>query len=66
MTLLLLGDSQLERVWASVRNNREGYRSGVFIPVKNFSQMINGFQGMSASVSCFVYHQTTEIILRRT
>ena len=51
MVLMLMADSQLERVWASVRNNREGYRTGLFVPVKNLSQLFNGVQSMTASVS---------------
>ena len=51
MALLLLADSQLERVWPNVKNNREAYRTGIFIPVKNFDQMLSGFQGITATVS---------------
>ena len=51
MVLLLMADSQFERVWANIRNNREGYRTRIFIPVKNLGQLVNGVQGMTASVS---------------
>ena len=54
MSLLLLADSQIERVWLNVRNNREAYRSAIFIPVKNHDQMLIGFQGIQSSVSSFV------------
>ena len=54
MVLLLMADSQFERVWANVRNNREGYRTGVFIPVKNLGQLVAGVQGMTASVSLII------------
>ena len=53
MALLLLADSQLERVWPNVKNNREAYRTGIFIPVKNHDQMLIGFQGIQSSVSSF-------------
>ena len=55
MVLMLMADSQLERVWASVRNNREGYRTGLFVPVKNLGQLVNGVQSMTASVSYDYY-----------
>ena len=55
MVLMLMADSQLERVWASVHNNREGYRTGLFVPVKNLSQLVNGVQSMTASVSYDFY-----------
>ena len=51
MSVLLLADSQVERVWPNVRNNREAYRTAIFIPVKNFDQMLSGFQGITATVS---------------
>ena len=51
MALLLLADSQLERVWPNVRNNREAYRTAIFNPVKNYDQMLTGFQGIQSSVS---------------
>lgn len=55
MVLMLMADSQLERVWASVRNNREGYRTGLFVPVKNLGQLFSGVQSMTASVSYDFY-----------
>lgn len=51
MSLLLLADSQIERVWLNVRNNREAYRSAIFIPVKNFDQLLNGFNSIQSTVS---------------
>ena len=51
MSLLLLADSQIERVWLNVRNNREAYRSAIFIAVKNFDQLLNGFNSIQSTVS---------------
>ena len=51
MSLLLLADSQIERVWLNVRNNREAYRSAIFVPVKNFDQLLNGFNSIQSTVS---------------
>jgi len=51
MSLLILGDSNVERAWLSVRNNRELLRTGNFIPVKRSDQMQAGFQAMTPNVS---------------
>ena len=55
MALLLLADSNAERIWLSVRNNRELLRSAIFVPVKCFDQMQAGFQAMLPSVSILVF-----------
>ena len=39
MSLLLLGDSNVERVWLNVRNNRELLRGAVFVAVKRFDRI---------------------------
>ena len=58
MALLLLADSQLERVWPNVRNNREAYRTAIFTPVKNFDQMLKGFMNIQSTVSLkFVWEE---------
>ena len=54
MVLMLMADSQLERVWASVRNNREGYRTGLFVPVKNRQAIMSGYQSITAAVSVLI------------
>ena len=51
MTLLLLGDSNVERSWLNVRNNRELLRGAVFVPVKRFDQIVTGFNSLIPSVS---------------
>ena len=55
MALLLLADSNAERIWLSVRNNRELLRSAIFVPVKRFDQMQAGFQTILPSVSILVF-----------
>ena len=50
MVLLLLGDSQVERVWPTVRLDRELLRDAIFFPVKNRASILSGFQSMTASV----------------
>ena len=58
MALLLLADSQLERVWPNVRNNWEAYRTAIFTPVKNFDQMLKGFMNIQSTVSLkFVWEE---------
>ena len=49
--LLILGDSQIERVWNNVRGNREVLRSALFVPVKNRNSMIPGMQAIKPTVS---------------
>ena len=51
MALMLLGDSNVERVWLNVCNNRELLRSAVVFSVKRFDQVQSGFQALVPSVS---------------
>ena len=51
MSLLLLGDSNVERSWLNVRNNRELLHGAVFVPVKRFDQIVTGFNSLIPSVS---------------
>ena len=53
MSLLLIGDSNVERIWLSVRNNREHLRSATFVPVKRLDQVPSCFQAITPSVSQF-------------
>ena len=53
MSLLLIGDSNVERIWLHVKENREHLRSAVFVPVKRIDQLSTGFQAITASVSKF-------------
>ena len=54
MSLLILADSQIERVWRNVRQNREILRTAEFVPVKRFNQMHDGFKAMKATVRPFL------------
>ena len=49
--LLILGDSQIERVWNNVRGNREMLRSALYFPVKNRNSLLAGFQAIKPTVS---------------
>ena len=51
MVMLLLGDSQVERVWPTVRLDREVLRDAIFIPVKNRQAIMTGYQSITAAVS---------------
>ena len=51
MVLLLLGDSQVERIWPTVRLDREMLRDAIFFPVKNRGSVSAGFQSITATVS---------------
>ena len=50
MVLLMLGDSQVERIWPSVRLDRELLRDAIFYPVKNREAVTHGFRSITASV----------------
>ena len=49
--LLILGDSQIERVWNNVRGNREMLQSAFYFPVKNRNSLLAGFQAAKPTVS---------------
>ena len=53
MSLLLIGDSNVKRIWLHVKENREHLRSAMFVPVKRIDQLSAGFQAITASVSIF-------------
>ena len=52
MSLLILADSQVERVWGNVRQNRELLQTASYVPVKRISQLQYGIRAMTAHV-CF-------------
>ena len=54
MVLLLLGDSQVERVWPTVRLDREVLRDAIFVPVKNRQGIMSGYQSITAAVSFLI------------
>ena len=47
----MIGDSNVERIWLHVMNNREHLRTGFFVPVKRMDQIQSSFQSLTASVS---------------
>lgn len=49
--LLVLGDSQVERVWNHVRGDREQLKSGLFFAVKSRAHLFSGFKSMKPGVS---------------
>ena len=51
MSLLILADSQVDRIWRNVRQNRELLRTAEYFPVKRVDQLAEGFKAMKASVS---------------
>ena len=51
MVLLILDDSQVERIWPSVRLDREVLRDAIYFPVKNRGSVMSGFKSITASVS---------------
>ena len=51
MSLLMLGDSNVERSWLNVRNNRDLLRGATFVPVKRYDQIVAGFSAVLPSVS---------------
>ena len=55
MSLLILADSQVERAWQSVRQNRELLRTATFFPVKQFQQLPDGVRAINAQVGYFIH-----------
>ena len=51
MSLLMLGDSNVERSWLNVQNNRDLLRGATFVPVKRYDQIVAGFSSVLPSVS---------------
>ena len=62
MSLLVLGESNVERAWLSVRNNRELLRSAVFVPVKRIDQLQAGFQAMTSNVRLIIFNFVSQLI----
>ena len=58
MVLLLLGDSQVERIWPSVRLDREVLRDAIYFPVKNRSAILSGYKSITAAVRIMVNAST--------
>ena len=65
MSLLIIADSQVERVWRNVRQNREMLRTATYIPVKRIGQLQDGVRAMTAQViiscSCCEFLQHVQI-----
>ena len=51
MSLLVLGDSNVELAWLHARNNREMLRTAIFVPVKQIDQLQPSYQSITPSVS---------------
>ena len=49
--LLVLGDSQIERVWNHVRGDREQLKAGLFFSVKSRAHLFHGFKQIKPTVS---------------
>ena len=54
MTLLVLGDSQVSRVWSAVKANRECLRTGSYEAVKNRDALIPALGGIGEKVCMFI------------
>ena len=55
MSLMLLADSNVERIWLNARNNREKLQTAIYVPVKRADQLQSGFLAMQSSVSIYCY-----------
>ena len=62
MSLLILADSQVERVWRNVRNNWELLQTATYVPVKRLGQLHDGVRSMTAQVRFYVYVLSTTLI----
>ena len=66
MTLLLLGDSNVERPWLNVRNNRDLLRTAVFVAV-NFVVAVIPNRGFSIAIDLLLKAHTvsSDVVLVR-
>ena len=65
MTLLVLGDSQVSRVWSAVKANRECLRTGSYEAVKNRDAIMPALGGIGEKV-CIRFFFFLFIYLGRT
>ena len=64
MSLLIIADSQVERAWRNVRQNRELLWTAIYVPVKRIGQLHDGVRAMTAQVrsdhlfhyKCYIYY----------
>ena len=54
MTLLVLGDSQVSRVWSAVKANRECLKTGSYEAVKNRDALMPALGGIGEKVCIFI------------
>ena len=68
MTLLVLGDSQVSRVWSAVKANRDCLRTGSYEAVKNRDAIMPALGGIGEKVCIrFIYlYGLIDIFLVRT
>ena len=68
MTLLVLGDSQVSRVWSAVKANRECLRTGSYEAVKNRDAIMPALGGIGEKVCIRFIHLSgsIDIFLVRT
>ena len=55
MTLLVLGDSQVSRVWSAVKANRECLKTGSYEAVKSRDALMPALGGIGEKV-CIIYY----------
>ena len=63
MVLLILGDSQVQRIWPSVRLDREVLRDAIYFPVKSRDAIVSGYQSITASVNMVILSFLTNVIV---
>ena len=51
MALMLIADSQVQRIWNQVRANRELLRTSTYVLVKNIEHVSAAYQSIKPSVS---------------
>ena len=63
MVLLLLGDSQVSRVWPNVRLDREILRDAIYFPVKSRDAIVTGYSAITASVNMVIVSFLTNVLV---
>ena len=61
MSLVILADSQVERVWRNVRLNRELLRTAMYAPVKRLSQLHEGVKVLTSQVIVKDHHVVLQL-----
>ena len=55
MALMLIADSQVQRIWNQVRANRELLRTSTYVLVKNIDHVEAAYRSIKPTVHCYLF-----------